>query len=157
MFAFTYAQVFAATDISAEVVFILPNFRRNQPLFGGASRYCPLFSRPLLSQRVLYTTAPETVMLPLHHQPMARGSYGLLALDFTLMTVLATHASSSFPPRWSGILESNQEPQSYQDCALTDCANARKLPLCQSQPYQVDCVISFKYSSAKARNSSSSA
>ena len=70
-------------------------------------------------------------MLPLHHQPMIRGSYGLLALDFTLMTVLATHASLSFPPRWSGILESNQEPQTYQVCAPTNCANARKLPLCQ--------------------------
>ena len=31
----------------------------------------------------------------------------------------------------SGILESNQKPQSYQLYALTDCANARKLPLCQ--------------------------
>ena len=41
MFAFTYTQVFATTDISAEVVFILPNFRRNQPLFGGAGEYRP--------------------------------------------------------------------------------------------------------------------
>ena len=58
MFAFTYAQVFATTNILAEVVFILPSLRRGQPLFGGAPRYCPLFSRPLLSQRVLYTIAP---------------------------------------------------------------------------------------------------
>ena len=40
-------------------------------------------------------TVLETAMLPLHHQPM------------------------------SGILELNQKPQTYQVCALTDCANAR--------------------------------
>ena len=65
-------------------------------------------------------------MLPLNTINLwSRVAYGLSALAFTLMAVLATYAPLSFPPVWSGILESNQEPQTYQVCALTDCANAR--------------------------------
>lgn len=59
---------------------------------------------------------------------MVTGSLRVLALSFTLMAVPAEYAPLSFPPVWSGILELNQEPQSYQDCALTDCANARYSP-----------------------------
>ena len=71
-------------------------------------------------------TVLETVMLPLHHQPLVTGALRVnSALAFTLMAVLATYAPLSFPPVWSGILESNQKPQTYQVCALTDCANAR--------------------------------
>ena len=67
----------------------------------------------------------ETPILPLNYPPMVTGSLRVLALSFTLMAVPAEYAPLSFPPVWSGILELNQEPQSYQLCALTNCANAR--------------------------------
>ena len=55
MFAFTYAQVFAATDISAEVVFILPSLRKGQPLFGGVEGELPSLSSLQSILRITYT------------------------------------------------------------------------------------------------------
>ena len=73
----------------------------------------------------------ETPILPLNYPPTRDylshscvGRPGRL-VNCVLFVSLTTRDLPSFASRWSGILESNQKPQTYQVCALTDCANAR--------------------------------